>query len=279
MNRLPIEQYKSVNDQLLQLPINTLFAQAVVNGHVNGIIYVDNIQLPSTFLIYHPYGMCLLFGSENNPDFNDTFVKYSLNTDNSRIRTVWLQAYPSSWNEKLGDLFGNNLIKEEAAGEADKNKIELSTRVNFTFNEEKYNNFKSNQTETNYEVIRTEKNNFEAMQGTVIPRYFWNNADDFCRKGVGFSLIYEGKVVSTAFSAFIVGDKLELGIESASEYRGKGFASQTCVAIIEYCLQNNYRPVWACRRQNTNSMLLAQKLGFEPSLFLPFYKLVSEKKS
>ena len=66
MYRLPIEQYQSVKDQLLQLPINTLFAQAVVDGHVNGKIYVDNIQLPSTYLIYHPYGMSLLFGNQNN---------------------------------------------------------------------------------------------------------------------------------------------------------------------------------------------------------------------
>lgn len=276
MYRLPIEQYQSVKDQLLQLPINTLFAQTVVDGHVNGKIYVDNIQLPSTYLIYHPYGMSLLFGNQNNPDFNDAFVKYALNLDNSRIKTEWLQTCPTIWNEKLSDLFGNNLIKEEAVGEADKNKIELSTRVNFTFNEEKYNDFKRNQIETSYEIVRTEKNHFEAMKGTVVPRYFWNTADDFCRRGVGFSLIYEGKVVSTAFSAFIVGDKLELGIESAGEYRGKGFATQTCMALIDYCLQNNFRPVWACRRQNTNSMLLSHKLGFEPSMSLPFYKLVSE---
>ena len=276
MYRLPIEQYQSVKDQLLQLPINTLFAQTVVDGHVNGKIYVDNIQLPSTFLIYHPYGMSLLFGNQNNPDFNDAFVKYALNLDNSRIKTEWLQTCPTIWNEKLSDLFGNNLIKEEAVGEADKNKIELSTRVNFTFNEEKYNDFKRNQIETSYEIVRTEKNHFEAMKGTVVPRYFWNTADDFCQRGVGFSLIYEGKVVSTAFSAFIVGDKLELGIESAGEYRGKGFATQTCMALIDYCLQNNFRPVWACRRQNINSMLLSQKLGFEPSMSLPFYKLVYE---
>ena len=276
MYRLPIEQYQSVKDQLLQLPINTLFAQTVVDGHVNGKIYVDNIQLPSTYLIYHPYGMSLLFGNQNNPDFNDAFVKYALNLDNSRIKTEWLQTCPTIWNEKLSDLFGNNLIKEEAVGEADKNKIELSTRVNFTFNEEKYNDFKRNQIETSYEIVRTEKNHFEAMKGTVVPRYFWNTADDFCQRGVGFSLIYEGKVVSTAFSAFIVGDKLELGIESAGEYRGKGFATQTCMALIDYCLQNNFRPVWACRRQNINSMLLSQKLGFEPSMSLPFYKLVYE---
>lgn len=275
MNRLPIEQYQSVKDQLLQLPINTLFAQAVVDGHVNGEIYVDTIQLPSTFLIYHPYGMSLLFGNENNPDFNEAFVKYALNAVNRRIKTEWLQTYPTSWNDKLGDLFGNNLIKEEEeAGEADKNKIELSTRVIFQFNVEKYLDFKRKPEKNTYEVVRTNKQHFEEINGTVVPTYFWNNAEEFSMNAVGFSLIYEGKPASTAFSAFIIDHKLEIGIESVAEFRGKGFAQYSCMALIEYCLEKGYEPVWACRLENLVSYKLAQKLGFEPTLYIPFYKLI-----
>jgi RimJ/RimL family protein N-acetyltransferase len=111
------------------------------------------------------------------------------------------------------------------------------------------------------------------MKGTVIPANFWDNADDFIQNGVGFSLFYEDQLTTTAYSAFIHDDKLELGIETLPEFRGKGFARLTCAALIDYCLENHFEPVWACKLENTGSYLLSQKLGFEPHIEMPYYRL------
>ena len=111
------------------------------------------------------------------------------------------------------------------------------------------------------------------MKGSVVPMNFWNNAEEFYNNGIGFSLIYENKVASTSYSAFLHDDKLELGIETMEEFRGKGFAQFTCSALIDYCLENNFEPVWACRLENTGSYKLAQKLGFEPIKRIPYYRL------
>ena len=91
--------------------------------------------------------------------------------------------------------------------------------------------------------------------------------------GIGFSLLYKNKLATTAYSAFIIEDKLEIGIETIEEYRGKGFAQYTCAALIDYCITNNYEPVWSCRLENIGSYKLAIKLGFEPTRKLPFYRL------
>lgn len=273
MKLLYKSQYHLVSEPLSQLPINQLFARAVVEGHVSGKIYVDNTEHPTTFLVAHPYGMSLLFGNENNESFNEDFVRYALNESKQRQRTEWLQAYPATWNEKLSVLLRDKMVKEEDRTAGDTGKIELSTRVNFTFNRQKYLEFKNEFGQNNYQIVRTDKHLFEEMRGTVVPKYFWNNANDFYQNAVGFSLLYNGQIASTAFSAFIIDQKLELGIESVAHFRGKQFAIHTCLALIDYCLQNGYEPVWACRLQNTNSFQLAQKIGFEPSLYLPFYKL------
>jgi RimJ/RimL family protein N-acetyltransferase len=107
----------------------------------------------------------------------------------------------------------------------------------------------------------------------VVPKYFWKDAEHFYKSGKGFSLIYENRVASTAYSSFIHDNLLELGIETIESYRGKGFAVLTCSSLIDYCLNNNYEPVWACRLENVGSYNLAQKLGFEPTLYIPFYRL------
>ena len=111
------------------------------------------------------------------------------------------------------------------------------------------------------------------MTGSVIPKSFWDSPHDFKQKGVGFGLYYDGKLVSTAFSSFRFPGKLELGIETAEEFKGMGFGEMVCKALIEYCIEKNLEPVWACRLENTGSYRLAKKLGFVPCRELPYYKL------
>ncbi len=272
---LPPADYCKAAKSLIDLSINHLFALSIIEQKVSGKIYADETENPSTFLFVHPYGMSLLTGNENNDDFNAEFKKYALNCDKSRTKTEWLQAFPASWNEKLSSFFGNSLVPEsENTGINKAHNIELSTRVNFKFNEEKYRTFKTSFDFKPYEIVRTTEQLFENMNGTVVPKYFWNNAEDFYKNAVGFSLIYDGKLASTAFAAFIIGSELELGIETVADYRGKNLALYTCSALIDYCIENNLKPVWACRLENTNSYKTAQKLGFEVSVLLPFYKLV-----
>jgi len=267
-------KYGELIEPLKEVSINHLFARSVLENKVSGIVYTDNSEKPKTFYIYHPYGMSLLFGESENDDFNSHFIDYALNTFRIRDRYEWMQAFPDSWNKKISTLFGDNLIKtEDNTGNDNNKKIEKHTRVNFKFNEKKYLDFKFNYCNKEYSILRTDKEMYENMRGSVIPKYFWKDAEQFSNLGVGFSLIYENNVASTAYSSFIHGNQLELGIETVESYRGKGFAIHTCSALINYCLENNYEPVWACRLENTGSYKLAQKLGFEPTFYIPFYRL------
>jgi L-amino acid N-acyltransferase YncA len=50
-------------------------------------------------------------------------------------------------------------------------------------------------------------------------------------------------------------------------------ALYTCSALIDYCLANNFEPVWACRHENTGSFRLAEKIGFESVRTIPYYQL------
>ncbi|MDD3321048.1 MAG: GNAT family N-acetyltransferase [Paludibacter sp.] len=270
------KEYHKAKDALINLNFNHLFANSVIDQKVDGKIYVDETENPTTFLFHHPYGMSILIGNEDNENFNAAFIKYALNINRTRNRTEWLQVFPATWNEKLSALFGDKLIAEkENTGTEKEEKIERSTRINFAFNAEKYTIFKNSFDFKPYQIIQTDKRIFKELNGTVVPKYFWNNADDFVENAIGFSLIYKDQFTSTAFAAFIIENKLELGIESVAEFRGNGFALYTCSALIDYCLGNGFEPVWACRLENVNSLKTAQKLGFEPTLYLPFYKLVT----
>ena len=96
---------------------------------------------------------------------------------------------------------------------------------------------------------------------------------EFAENAIGFSLIANNEPVSTAFASFIHDRQLEIGIETRPEFRGQGLAQITCSALIDYCRENDFEPVWSCRLENTGSFSLAQKLGFEPTLIIPYYQL------
>jgi hypothetical protein len=277
MELLNKELYYKVVRPLDEVPFNHLFADAVVAQKVDGLIYTDNSDSPTSFYILHPYGISLLFGNHDNEEFNRQLTGYLLNIDQTRHNIEWMQVYPESWSAWLLTSLGDRLLtkkqKEEGLTETELIKVDEQTRVNFKFNADRYGVFKPSLPNEHPDIFLTGEEEFNHMPGAVVPKFFWRSAPQFLKEGLGFSLRCNGEVACTAFSAFINDHQLELGIESSAQFRGKGFAMRTCAALIDYCLANGYEPVWSCRMENTGSYLLAQKLGFKPIRFHSFYKV------
>jgi hypothetical protein len=270
MNLLDKNQYHKALPPLLSVTVNHLFARSVIEKHVSGEVYTDNGVNPGAFYVVHPYGMSLLFGMSNDINFQKSIISYILNKEGQRQRIEWMQAYPSIWNKRIEELTGDLLVASDSVNAG---KVEVHTRANFKFNTDKYRSFRKQLKTDNLSIVRTDKDLFEKMEGAVVPKKFWDNAVDFCNKGVGFTTLLNGKPACTAYSAYIFAGQLELGIETLADHRGKGLALLTCASLIDYCLENSYEPVWSCRLENTASYCLAQKLGFEPTVTLPFYRL------
>ena len=185
--------------------------------------------------------MSLLYGEADDYKYNNALSGYLLNKEKQRVSNEWLQVYPAKWSQRLADILGENLEINLPPG------YSINTIKNFIY---------------------------DNMQGIVTPRNFWNNAEDFTERAIAYGLIHQGNLVSTSFSSFLVERYLEIGIESLERYRSKGLASYACSLLIDYCIEHELEPVWACRSDNHGSYGLALRLGFEPFLSIPYYKLV-----
>lgn len=284
MLKIKENNYHKVAHLLEDIPFNTLFARAVTDGDVKGEIYVDSIDEPTTAYIVHPYGMSLLCGNPHNPVFNEKLMYYL--QDNAweyRKQKEWLQVYPSEWNnvfsillkDKLvnysDDLYADNCERDYLIKETGHSHIIRWNRVNFNFEQSEYHPANV-ALHRGFELKRIDETMPE-MRGNVVPRSFWNSYEEFVRKGVAFGVLKDGKIASIAFSAYIKNNELEIGVETLSSYRGKGFALLSCNALIDYCLKNGFTPVWSCRKENSCSLRLAQKLGFRISGTYPYYSL------
>lgn len=273
MKLLDPKDYAKVSPALQEVTFNQLFARAVAAHQVTGQIFVDNTENPQSFYILHPYGMSLLLGRSDNTAFNEAFKNHALNTSGNRNRHEWMQAWPDSWHPVLSGLFGDKLVPCAENNGQQQGIIELNGRVNFKLNPEKYKAHSHHIKQPAIEVVPTTRDLFREMKGSVIPSFFWDSEDDFFNNGYAYTLLDNGVPASTAFSAYRINNLLELGIETHPNFRGKGYAAAVSAALIDFCLSHNYEPLWSCRLENTGSVKLAQKLGFEITLTFPYYRL------
>ncbi len=275
MIELPQSSYNMIKKLLEGIEINTLFALAVVEQQVKGRIFVNFLENPTTFYITHPYGMSLLLGETTHPTFNHHLKEYLENKMQLRTSIEWLQVYPAlEWTQTLENLLGDSLVKFPQNSSQETSKILYYQRINFNFFRSHYNAHKTENIIDGYRIVKTSKEMFEHMKGSVIPKYFWNSAEDFETKSVGFSAIdNEGTLLATAFASFVIGSKLELGIETNTNHRSKGLAYAVCSRLIDFCLEHELEPIWACSSLNHASQKLAEKLGFEVVREIPYYKL------
>lgn len=281
MIKLDMQNYKNVIPLIKTADINTMFALSVLEGKVEGKVYIDDEASPNSFYIQHPYGMVLLYGETNKEDFYVQLTSHMLNLENVRSKFEWLQVYPASLYSKIDTILGNNLIKKKLnepyeqsyLPEEDKKVLEYQ-RINFVFNKEKFIEFKKSLVTRNYRVVTTSEVIFNQLDGSVIPKHFWNNSSDFMNNGIGYTLLLDNDFpASTAFSSSFIDDKLEIGIETHSKNHGMGFGAYVCAKLIDYCIEYGYEPVWSCNSGNIGSRKLAHRLGFEEFKRVPYYRL------
>ncbi len=100
------------------------------------------------------------------------------------------------------------------------------------------------------------------LNGNITPYFSWDSAKSFLEKGKGYCIVKGNTAAAWAFSAAVSTKEIDIGIETNSEYRRLGLAEIAAKKMIEYCFEQNKRPVWACHQGNEASRKLAEKLGF-----------------
>ena len=213
MNEIQPIMFHKLKKLVDNVEFNTLFAESVIENHVTGQVFVDDISDPQAAYISHPYGMTLLVGCHTNKEFNKWLSNYISGKSNRKNSDDWMQVFPYEWNRVIEKEFKNKEIKKY---------IEKSTRVNFYFNLDRYKKLKKQLDYNNIKIEKMNRLHFMEFQGKVIPRLFWDSFEDFDKTGIAYTVIENDDIASIAYSAYVHGNKLEIGIETAAKYRQKG---------------------------------------------------------
>lgn len=95
------------------------------------------------------------------------------------------------------------------------------------------------------------------------PYFFecFHSADDFQRRGLGYCILHQGKVVSAAASMAACDSAIEVEILTDAAYRRRSLGTCVGAQLALVCLERGLRPEWVAG--NPTSLRLARRLGYE----------------
>ncbi len=216
-----------------------VYPYSIAEGFQSGDIFSDS----SSVLFWHYSGFAFIYG---NPD--ERFLK--------DISALLLN--DKSDNPRRFILFTADSYVESYFRKSE--NVDVGRRIFFEYgrNEPSFDFALP----AGYDLRELDDELLGKLNGSVTPFFSWDNPTDFLNIGKGFCAVDRNNAASWAFAAAISSKEIDIGIETALEYQHLGLAAAVAEKMMEYCFEQQKRPVWACRADNIASKKLAEKLGF-----------------
>ena len=222
---------------------------AVIQRQQRGQIFADQKKNPRSSVVINNFGFMCLLGVEDDPEWTQLFAT------NDKIRPSYLLWYapPPIWQNKL-----------DTAGARRRERI----RFEFTGNQ-----IESIAVPAGFDMRKLDRDLIPKTNKFKLDldSRFWSSAEDVEENGLGFCLLKDNEVVSICYAAAISDGLAEVDVVTDEAYRGQGLGSLVSRQFIRECLVRGITPTWDCFTYNTNSIRLAERLGFSELVRYPFY--------
>lgn len=244
--KLRKDQYEVVR-HLFETMHYQLTANTVIDGTLDGDIYVDDINHPKSAYIKSPEGDFIV-GDSRNSAFNNglkgviSFYAY-------------LQFSPEDWLENLPQIWSNSYAWKQS-----RTYMSIQTKNNKfpKWKEQLPDGYTLHQ--INREFMNSSIENFEVITGRINE---WGHVERFFERAYGFCMVFNNRIVTRCIADNVYKDRTECGIWTERTHRGMGLASITVAAVVDYCRDNGLNEIgWHCLSNNIGSIKIAEKVGF-----------------
>lgn len=219
---------------------DTVLINSVLDGHT-GRMLVDSDTNPKIARL--DTGAFTMFGGDHDLEVVMDLIQYSpiyiITPENQK------------WTNIFMNVFMNRVVK-----------LPFREYHSNTLNAEKLTEI-IKKLPAGYELKRLDKELCEQLPLDISNEYFFENyisIDDFIKRGVGFCILFNEKIVSAATSMASSRYAIDIEIETEDNFRKKGLGTIVGAELVLYCIQNNIVPKWLAA--NKDSEKLAERLGF-----------------
>ncbi|ADU29214.1 GNAT family N-acetyltransferase [Evansella cellulosilytica] len=237
-------------------------AKAIVEGVNPGRIFVDNMDSPTSGLIWLGNNDGFFFiGNERNEYFNadlNHFIDTVVLPEARKVGLTWFEGIGNHalWDETIKGVFKHRHVDSWDQRVYTLQRKDFKHNVEFTLGEE-YNIFKIN--DTLFNNTASSIKNIAFLHSKVSA--FWSSPETFFHKGLGYCAVYNDEIVCICLSGFVVNQVHCIDIETLEGHQGKKLAQNVALAFVEKCMANNLAPYWDCMESNKPSMAVAEKIG------------------
>lgn len=260
--KLDKNDYQKIKPLLTNEQLNDLTINAIINGTNRGTVYVDNPEHPHTAMIDVIGTISMFIGDPANEDFLRPLPDF---IDNQlKIDTL----------ESCGGTYFLAVVSDEAWEQAIEKAVshrdyETDFEWYHTFHADRFHALNSGfkPLPAGYAIRKIDKATIENDPEEILSEVlneFWYSTDDFLKKGLGYCVVKDNRIISACLSCCVNGQDHEISVETYNdEDMNKGFATSACAAYLEHCLANGITPHWSALETNEESLRLGAKLGFE----------------
>ncbi|WP_291579462.1 GNAT family N-acetyltransferase [Clostridium sp. UBA6640] len=221
--------------------------QALVEGKMEGVAWVDNKENPSTAIVSIA-DFCFLLGINEKKE-EESYIKHILEQYKGKL----IVNYDKYWDIFIEKHFATNHKKSIRYA------IKKETDV---FDGEKLKGFIKN-IEQEFQIEKIDATNYNKVLEDDFMADCCSNfssLDDFEDNGIGYIIIHEDEIISGASSYSYCNGIIDITIGTKRKYRKRGLALACASKVILECLDKNIYPNWDA--SNLESVALAEKLGY-----------------
>ena len=244
----------------------TIAVEALIEGTSEGALWRDNPAHPSVGLLWDFADGVYLVSKEFSEPIRQTiqnlFQKEILpETENRTESPIFvLYAFPSQWGDHIPSLFSSGWAVSPETACFYERPLTIPDPMT-----------PSNSLPEPFIGQPIDSKLFKSPRLKYLPDLLedlesdWGSLEKFLSRGYGYCVIDEkaNSLVSWGVTGNIARSCAELGIDTMEEYRRKGLATYITNQMISISSSKKYTPHWYCFQNNTASVKLAEKLGFQ----------------
>ncbi len=243
MHKVASTEHRNMVAYMDKTACGVVYPLSIAEGIQPGEIYTDQ----DSALFWHHSGFAFLFGPCEEA-FLSCVYDHFLSTESTLSRRFVLFAE----NENVKQFFRK------------KKNLTWGKRYFFEYPNKSAKRFYAGGKglSGNLRVCEISRELLDKIEGTITPYFSWADSCAFLRRGKGYCVVDGETAAAWAFSAAVSGEEMDIGVETKAAYRHLGLGTMVSERMVQYCLEQHKRPVWACSADNAASKRLAEKAGF-----------------
>ena len=233
-----------------------LAVQAILEGSVPAVVYVDNIYHPRVALTWRG-GRVFLAGSPGDSAFNERLPHFLAELAPASDFFVLYYEPAGAWEKTLDSLLAD--IDPIRAGR-EYYGLQLPANRQGAAQPALPEGFSLRYVNEQLLADDTLGNRDDLIEELCSER---ESVPDFLEKSFGYCLLHGNDVAGWCLSEYNTADRCELGIATFEPHRRKGLATAIGSALLDQAASRGITQVgWHCYASNLASAATARKLGF-----------------